>query len=362
MLIRVFLLIIGFFISMSLLANELILRSDAPKSYIVKKGDTLWDISGVFLNQAWLWPKLWRLNPEISNPHLIYPGDELRLVFDAQGQPMLVKAKPELKWSPKVRKQSKDQTPVNTLPLQVIAPYIRYDNVKTLVELEKLPYIIGSDKGYKSSLDGFKAYVNSDLILGKSYAIYHQGTAIVDPDTEDHLGYNILLVGTGKALISGNISKNQPSTLYINDAKREIHSGDFVIPVNDQQQYPAIFTMRASAKNIKGLIISSATKLREFAKYDVVMINLGAKQALQAGDVLAVSRKSPQVLNTDRGPEYRHNTSYWARLGSGNDTSYDMPVENIAHVMVFKVYDSVSMAIILQSEKALRLHDNVIAP
>ena len=362
MLIRIFSLIFGIFMSLSLLANELTLKPDAPKSYTVKKGDTLWDISGVFLNQAWLWPKLWRLNPEINNPHLIYPGDELRLVFDAQGQPMLVKGKPELKWSPKIRQQSKNQMPINTLPLQAIAPYIRYDSVKTLAELEHLPYIIGSDKGYKSSLDGFKVYVNNDLIIGQSYAIYHKGSAIVDPVTADNLGYNIVLVGTGKAVERGDISKKLPSTLYIDGVKREIHSGTFVVPVNDEQQYPAVFTMRASAKNTKGLIISSVTKLREFAKFDVVMINQGTKQAVQAGDVLTVSRKSPAVLNTDSGPEYTHNTSRWNRIGGDNRADYDMPTENIGQVMVFKVYDSVSMALVIHSEKALRVLDGVIAP
>ena len=97
MLIRSLLLIISLSFSAFLNADELTLNKNAPKSYIVKKGDTLWDISEIFLNQPWLWPKLWRLNPDINNPHLIYPGDELRLVFDEKGQPMLVRGKPELK-------------------------------------------------------------------------------------------------------------------------------------------------------------------------------------------------------------------------------------------------------------------------
>ena len=176
------------------------------------------------------------------------------------------------------------------------------------------------------------------------------------------MGYNIILVGTGKALQRGNISKKQPGTLYISGVKREIHSGAFVVPVNDEQQYPAVFTMRAGAKNTKGLIINSVTELREFAKFDVVMINQGAKQALQAGDVLTVSRKSPAVIDTDNGPEYTHNTSRWNRMGSDNHSDYDMPTESIGQVMVFKVYDKVSMALILHSDKALRVLDGVIAP
>ena len=362
MLIRIFSLILGLTLSLSLLADELTIKSDAPKSYVVKKGDTLWEISGIFLNQPWLWPKLWRLNPEINNPHLIYPGDELRLVFDEQGQPMLVKGKPELKWSPKIRKQLKDQNPVSTLPLHAIAPYIRYDSVKSAAELEGLPRIIGSDEGYKSSIDGLKVYINSDLTIGQSYGVYHKGDAIVDPKTNENLGYNIRLVGTGKATHTGDMSKMQPSTIYIDGAKREIRSGAFVIPVNEGQQYPSIFTMRAASQSLEGLIVSSVAKLREFAKFDVVMINKGSSQDMQVGDVLTVKRKSPAVVETDSGPQYTKDTSRWNKLASDSLSDYDMPAESIGQVMVFRVYDKVSMALILNSEKPLRVLDGVAAP
>lgn len=347
--------------SLAVLADELTLNPNAPKSYIVKKGDTLWDISGIFLKQPWLWPKLWRLNPEINNPHLIYPGDELRLVFDEQGQPMLVKGKPELKWSPSIRKQLKDQNPVSTIPLEVIAPFIHYDSVKNEHEFDLLPYVIGSDEGYKSSIDGFKVYVNQDLIVGQSYGIYHKGNEIIDPESAESLGFNVKLVGTGKAISGGNMSQKQPSTIYVEGAKREIRSGAYVIPVNNDQQYPSVFTMRAG-NTTKGLIVGSVIELREFAKYDVVMINKGNQQNVQAGDVLTVKRKSPAVVETSNGPQYTNDSSRWNRMSSSGASGYDMPDESIGQVMVFKVYDKVSMALILNSEKPLRVLDGVTAP
>ncbi|SEL35726.1 LysM domain-containing protein [Colwellia chukchiensis] len=362
MLKRIITLILGITMSVTLLADELTIKTDAPKSYTVKQGDTLWDISGIFLNQPWLWPKLWRLNPEINNPHLIYPGDVLRLVFDEQGQPMLVRGKPELKWSPKVRSHLKEQNPVSTLPLHAIAPYIRYDSVKTATELANLPYVIGSDEGHKSSIDGFKVYVNSDLVVGQSYGLFQKGSAIIDPETAENLGYNITLVGTGKATQSGDISLKQPSTIYVEGAKREIRSGAFVIPVNDDQQYPSVFTMRAASPKAQGVIVSSVSKLREFAKFDVVMINKGDQQAVKAGDVLMVNRQSPAVVETEDGPQYSKNTSRWNRMVSESQTDYDMPTETIGKVMVFKVYTNVSMALILSSEKPLRILDQVTAP
>jgi hypothetical protein len=356
-----FLLILGLVISVTLLADELTLNPKAPKSYLVKRGDTLWDISGFFLKQPWLWPKLWRLNPDINNPHLIYPGDELRLVFDDNGQPMLVKGKPELKWSPKIRQQLKDQHPVSTLPLHVIAPFIRYDQVKTTQELDLLPYIIGNDEGYNSSLDGFKVYVNSDLVVGQSYGLYHKGSAIMDPETTETLSYNVKLVGTGKAIQRGDMSQKQPSTLYLENTIRELHSGAYVVPVNEEQQYPSVFTMRAG-NTIKGKIISSVTNLRKFAKYDVVMINRGSVKNVQAGDVLTVSRKSPAVVETSDGPQNVSDTSRWSRMVSGNNSDYDMPTEAIGQVMIFRVYTEVSMALILSAEKPLRVLDGVTAP
>lgn len=362
MLTRIFSMILGLTLSVSLMADELTIKPDAPKSYIVKKGDTLWEISGIFLNQPWLWPKLWRLNPEINNPHLIYPGDELRLVFDENGQPMLVKGKPELKWSPKIRKQLKDQNPVSTLPLHAIAPYIRYNSIKSLAELEALPYIVGSDEGYKSSIDGFKVYINSDLTIGQSYGVYNKGDAIIDPITKENLGYNIQLVGTGKAIQTGDMAKMQPSTVYIDSATREIRSGALVIPLNEGQQYPSIFTMRAAPQNLEGLIISSVAKFREFSKFEVVMINKGLSQDIQVGDVLTVKRKSPAVVETDSGPQYTEDTSRWNKLSGDNLSDYDMPAEAIGQVMVFRVYDKVSMALILNSDKPLRVLDGVAAP
>ena len=176
------------------------------------------------------------------------------------------------------------------------------------------------------------------------------------------LGYNIRLVGTGKASKTGDMSKKQPSTIYLDGAKREIRSGAFVLPVNDEQQYPSIFTMQAASEEIKGLIVSSVTGLREFAKLDVVMINKGSSQSVKTGDVLTVSRKSPSVVETDNGPQYTSDTSRWNRMANDSNSDYDMPAEDIGKVMVFRVYDKVSMAIILQSEKPLRVLDGVAAP
>jgi hypothetical protein len=362
MLIRSALLILSLSFSIIASADELTLNKNAPKSYIVKKGDTLWDISGIFLKQPWLWPKLWRLNPDINNPHLIYPGDELRLVFDEQGRPMLVRGKPELKWSPRARIQLKDQSAISSLPLEVIAPYIKYGSVLSEEEIEELPYILGSDEGYKSSVDGFNLYVNSELELGKSYGIYQKEAAIYDPETEDLLGYNIRVVGTGKVLRTGNNDNKEPATLYVDGTKQEIRSGDFIMPVNENQQYPSFFNLKPANKSLRGLILNTDSGVREFGKLEVVMINRGTEHAIEQGDIVSVKRASPGVVETRNGPTYAKDTSRWNRMASVDDSDYKMPEEVVGEMMIFKVYQQVSLALVLRSSKPLRLQDVITSP
>jgi len=361
---KVLLIMVCLLLPMSLLADELALNKSAPNSYRVVKGDTLWDISGVFLKQPWLWPKLWRINPNISNPHLIYPGDVLRLVYDKNGNPMLVKGdsgKPQLKWSPKVRTTLKDLSPVNTISLNVIAPYIKYDTLFTEEQYANLPYVLGSDKGFKSSLVSFKVYVNGDLDVGKNYAIYEKGDEVFDPQTSESLGYYARLVGTAKAIRTGDASNKKPSTLYVDSVKREVHAGDFVAPINEGQMLPSFFTMQAAKSDFNGAIVKASSNSREFGKLEVVMINKGKQDEVNLGDVLLVKRQSPAVIETSNGPAYKSDSSRWNSFSLA-ENEFDMPFEPVGNMMVFKVYDKVSMALILRSSKPLRLSDMVTAP
>jgi len=353
--------------SLNLLAGELKINDTAPKTHVVVKGDTLWDISALFLEQPWLWPKLWRLNPEINNPHLIYPGDIIKLIFDENGEPMLVlepaKGKANFKWSPKIRQKSKKDTAIRLLPLEVIAPLIKYDHLFSEEELEELPYIIGSDEGYKSSINGFKVYVNKALDIAKTYAIYNKGKEIIDPETSNSLGFYVALVATGQALRTGNNSENEPATLKISTAKREIRSGDFVVPVHEGQMFPSVFTMKAADKSLRGAIIKASSNGREFGKLEVVIINRGKEHQVTIGDVMAIKRLSPGVVDTSTGPEYTIETSRWNRLLTSYDGSdYKMPEETLGELMIFKVYQQASMGLILRTEKPARLQDVVTTP
>ena len=348
---------------MSLWADELALKDSAPKSYFVKKGDTLWDISGVFLKQPWLWPKLWRLNPEVSNPHLIYPGEELRLVFDEKGEPMLIRGKPELKWSPKVRQQLKEQQPISTLPLHLIAPYLKYDMLATEQQLESSAYILSNEEGTKYSADGLKLFAKGKINVGHSYAIYKKGDEVIDPESDNSLGFHLILVGTAKAMASNNEEENTPATLYVENAKQEIDMGDYVMPINEKLLLPSIFMISPVAEGTEGLILKSFSGLREFGKLDVILINRGEEHGITPGNVFTVKRLPPGVIETSDGPVLYEDASMWHRLLSTEEKSdFNMPVEAIGEMMVFKVYEKASLALILRSTKPLRMQDTVGAP
>lgn len=343
-------------------ADELRLAENAPTSYVVVKGDTLWDISAKFLKDPWLWPKLWRFNPDIENPHLIYPGDQLKLVYDASGQPMLVKGKPSFKLSPKVRTTKKDKSPIETISLKTLAPFLNYDTVLSEQSINESPYVLGTNEGNKTSGEGVKLYVKGDLSVGQSYAVYQRDEPIISQQTQEIIGYHARLVASGKAIRQGDIANKKPATIYIDNAVREIRSGDIVKPINENQLLPAFFTMQAARSDIEGRIVKSTNDVREFGKLEVVFIDKGNQHGIRQGDILSIGRKSPGVVETGDKPVYTKDASRWHRLAAESESDYDMPVEPLGKMMVFKVFDTVSMALILKTQQPLRIDDIVTAP
>ncbi|MBU2870987.1 LysM peptidoglycan-binding domain-containing protein [Colwellia sp. E2M01] len=350
---------------LTLLADQIKLNDNAPKTHVVVKGDTLWDISEVFLEQPWLWPKLWRLNPEVNNPHLIYPGDILRLVYDENGNPMLVvdkganQGKASYKWSPKIRQENKDDSAISLLPLEVVAPYMTYAHLFSEDELEELPYVIGSDEGYRMTTKDFKVYVNADLEVSQSYAMYDKGEELFDPETEESLGFYVDLVGTGQAIKTGDMENNVPATIHVSSVKREIAAGSYVVPINDGQLLPSVFSMKAAKKSLRGSIVKATSDARRFGKLEIIMINRGAEHDVTTGDVMGIKRTSPGVVDTGDGPAYLIEASSWDKL-TGSD--YKMPEEYLGELMIFKVFEKASMGIILQTEKPARINDIITVP
>ena len=349
-------------------ADVLEIKKDAPKQYVVKKGDTLWDISGIYLNKPWLWPELWQMNPQINNPNLIYPGDALTLVYDADGKPRLVINKAYRKLSPQGRITPKGKNAVTTLPLELIKPYLTYEQAINSDEIDNKPYVLGANQNTKTQTLGHILYINGDLKLNQAYAIYHKGEPYVDPKTNTELANKASFVGVVRVFRRGDITNGVPASVRVESVKREIKQGDFLLPLMQGQMLPAYFNMHRPKQPVEGAVIASANHSREFSTMDIVVLNLGSEQQVEPGHILDIERQSPGVIDGRRGPRYPEDSSSFEKLVSDtseflgleadeNSTVWTMPKEKVGELIVFKVYDKVSYALITKNQHPIRIGD-----
>ncbi len=363
-----------FCLTTSVSADILAIKPDAPKSYTVKQGDTLWDISGLYLQQPWLWPQLWKLNPQVENPHLIYPGDVLSLSYDQDGRPILsvngnaIKVSPAAadgtatqgirKLSPQARKSLKNTKAITTIPLMMIRPFLTYEQSLSAEQIDGLPYVLGADDHVKNASQGHILYVRGQLQQDAAYGIYRKGKAYIDPQTEEILGYETILVGTARAFRAGGAEVDQPASVAVLDVKQEIRQGDRLIPAADGQSLPAFFMMRKPEQPLSGTIIDTTSDMREFSSWDIVVLNKGQQDGIKAGYMFAISRQSPTVVDSSRGPVYMSDASKYQKLMGGLDGDrIEMPKEQIGELMVFKVAERTSFAIVTGTKKPIRVGD-----
>ncbi|MBQ4812624.1 peptidoglycan-binding protein [Pseudoalteromonas luteoviolacea] len=350
------------------IADTLTVKADAPKRYVVKKGDTLWDISSLYLRSPWKWPELWQNNPQIDNPHLIFPGDILALGYDENGNPVLRIDKGVRKLSPQVRIITAKGEAIPTLPLSVLEPYLIFDQALSKDDLDDVPIVLGSNKNFKLSIAGHLLYVKGDLLQGGTYGIYRKGKPYQDGFST--LAYETKLMGTGRVVKAGDIQDGLPSTLRVDDVKQEIKAGDFVMPIAQGQDHKAAFQMSKPSQAVDGKIIASGNRHTEFGAMSVVVLNLGSSQKLVEGSVLNILRQSPTVIENEDGPRYLEDSSSLDKLigdiGSlfGEDNSEDstvwhMPSEKVGELMLFKVYDNISYAMVTKTSHPIRVGDSV---
>lgn len=344
-------------------ADVLKLRADAPATYVVKPGDTLWDISGLYLSEPWLWPQLWQVNPQVANPHLIYPGDVLTLTYDSEGRPRLATNKRIVRLSPQSRTTHKNPDAIATLPLGIIRPFLTYEQALSQEQIDALPYILGSNTASKSAAETHTLYVNNELLEGAGYALYRQGRPYIDPENGEILGFETKLVASARAFRAGKAETAEtplePASLQVLAITREIRQGDKVLPAYDNQALPAHFVMTKPEQAVDGLIIASTSDLREFAKMDIVVLNRG-QQALKAGHMLGIYRQSPSVVDGRNGPVYLEDATKLQKvLRDFGGEALTMPQEKVGELMVFKVSDKVSFAIVTQTSRPVRVGDSI---
>lgn len=334
---RLFLSLVFVLLSAQAIAKDVELNPDQPKRYVVERGDTLWDISGMFLKYPWHWPDIWQVNPQIENPHLIYPGDVLTLVY-RDGRPVLELDRGPLKLSPGIREIALEKA-IPTIPLDAIRPFLSHARVVGADELEAAPYVVASSDERLISGAGDKVYVRGvKEEEGKHYSIFRGDEAYTDPETGEVLGYEAIYVADSwvRALAD-------TSTVDILESTREVMIGDRLLPVINED-YEMNFFPRSPDNDLNGHIISVYDGVSQIGQYQIVVLSRGAREGLEPGHVLSVYQTGETIK--DLVTEDRHDV-------------VTLPDEYAGVAMVFKTFEKVSYAIVMKATRAIHVGDKV---
>jgi len=344
------------------------IKADYPSQYTVVKGDTLWDIAGKFLKDPWFWPEIWHRNPQVENPHLIYPGDLLTLIY-VDGKPQIqitratasdpvirrdTQAKTDngtkvVKLSPRAHRTNR-ASQIPTIPSDAISQFISRPKVVSKEEIEKAPYIVSSDEAHLILGSDNKIYIRGEIDKERvRYSIYRRGAEFIDPETDDILGYEIIYAGEARIDVYGD-----PATATITASHREILVGDFLM-ATDKSDVSTLFYPKVPSKKIKGQIVSLFDAISSVASFQIVVINRGTEEGVEVGHLLASYYKGGSARD-------KYLARKKTKRGEEDKLVVQLPDERSGLMMVFRVFDRVSYALILESRRVIRNHDVVKTP
>jgi len=264
-----------------------ILADNYPNSYTVVRGDTLWDISARFLRDPWLWPEVWQVNEQIANPHLIYPGDIITLVW-IDGKPQLRLGSGSKRLSPRVRYEDLGNA-IPTIPYDAISAFLAKPTILDRAFADSLPYVLASSDGRIIMSEGNRVYARGDIANNTTYNIMHIGDAYRDPETGLIYGFEAAHVGEGLIVRDGD-----PATMEITDTHREILRGDRLLPIDPRDSGQNFYPLSAP-QDIDGSIISVYDGVAYIGQYDIIVLNRGANHGLEDGSVVSIYQKGQLV-------------------------------------------------------------------
>jgi len=381
-------------LSFSLQLGAVELREDHPREYVVQPGDTLWDISARFLTKPWQWPNIWQANPAIENPHLIYPGDVISLVFIG-GEPRLMVDDSIKKLSPSIRAEDIDG-PITTLPRDAIEPFLRRIRILSEEDMEGLPYIVGNEDNRSMASPGDRTYARGMedaqvgdrvVIARKTYQFLDRREAMyveqgirrnrirtsvaqvpsgerpssslwlntvgrLDEFTYPVIGYEFYEAASATVLKVGD-----PTILQLEDGRREVLPGDYVLPVDDFE-FEEIFHPRPMDPVPEdAYVLSVSEAYYGVGHYQIVAINIGADQGVAPGHVFSGFRPGRIVRDEKSYPFMSQ-----AAFNNPEKVHVALPDEYAGVLMVFRSFDQISYAIVLDGEKPVRVNDRLDHP
>jgi len=369
---KIIVLLAGMLVTVAVYAAGAQLRADHPDSYTVRRGDTLWDISARFLSKPWLWPEIWQANPQVRNPHLIYPGDVLNLSF-LNG--------PSLRLQPQVHREG-DAVPA--IPLSELRMFLKEMRVMDSNEVSSAPYVVGFEENRMRGAVGQNLYVRGlQSEPGQRWAVvrpthvfrgFNQGDAtgsdlvghvldsnvamVDEPWSEDSrhdghygrgddLGVEVSVIGTAEMLRGGD-----PSTLLLLDSTMEIRAGDRILPIDDEP-YDAYYYPHAPASvpdNAK--VIGFADALDAAGSRQVVMLSIGSHDGVDNGQTFTIFEPG-ETIHDDVA------SNSWRR---GVGKTVTLPEEYVGHVMVFRTFDRVSYGLVMDGLRPVHIGGRLRMP
>jgi len=337
---------------------QVTLKDDAPDVYYVKNGDNLWNIASQFLDSPWQWPELWHVNQEIENPHLIYPGDVIRIVY-VDGKPRIevernggaddgketVKMMTDgrlVKMEPKARVVALD-TAIPAIPLDTVENYLVEGLVLSKLQLEQAPYVVGGEDARVVFGDGDTVYARDPVDawenLVRSYGIYRVGEEYVDPVTKEILGYEALEI----ALARVADQESEIATLRLIQSNEDVREQDRVLNAAERKMQ-SVFYPVAPDEAIDARVIRFFDRLNSVARNEALVINKGIRDGLRAGHVLEVKQAGQVVKDKVR------------------DEMIQLPQVKAGTIIVFRAFEKVSYALVVEAERPIRMNDIATNP
>jgi hypothetical protein len=323
--------------------TPLAMKPDAPERYVVVQGDTLWSIAQRYTDSPWRWSELWNLNKdEIKNPHRIYPGNVI--VLDrARGRLALSDT---VKLNPRVRAESTAQSAVPSIPPAIIEPFLARPLVIEADGLDNAPTIVAAEESRVILETGNRAFVRG---IGDSkepaWFVYRRGGALVDPDTKSTLGYEAIYLGLARVIRAGD-----PAVIQLSSVTQEVGVGDKLLPAG-KPEVPT-YAPRAPLTPVQGRVISlygRESRLGEYSNQSVIAINLGKSQGIEVGHVVALYRPGATVADASQSK-------------NSSAGPLTLPNERYGVALVFRVFDRVSYALVMNVSKPVFKLDLVQNP
>jgi hypothetical protein len=335
--------------------ETVVYEPESPQTYIVQEGDTLWDISSVFLRDPWYWPEIWFKNPQIENPHLIYPGDTLAIVYvggerrvqllsrGADGtQSQLSGGLQVVKINPRVRSQPIDAT-APSIPIESIRHLLERPMIIDKETLDNSAYVLSSLDNHLINSSDDKLYVRKlDTTQGIGrYQIYRPNRPLFDPITNELLGYEALYIGETRLLLRGD-----PASVRVTNSVREILRDDRVMPM-DNTNFERDFLPRPPSSDVTGAIVALLNSISKSGAYQTIAINLGNRDGIESGNILRILRKGDVIPD---------------KVESDPKFTVKLPDEQIGMAMIIRAFDKMSYALIMEADMPISIRDYVESP